>query len=368
MGKIKHVVTGTTGQMSKQLTGLTTGTTYYIRPYAKNAHGIFYGETKTVIPAYVPSWREVFPIANSSTHYSQVEISANGQYIIATNGGTPGVIHQSRDFGDTWRSISIDGGYGNIRMSSDGQQIISVGVDTHAFISRNAGDSWSTLWNSYQYVGRAVTRLGMSKNGKYIVRSYQVTYSSGIGYENISTSSGSTDYGASSNLVMTSLRSDLGLCPSSNLPILNDTTHFRMLVQNYMGSSYEGADSHELNADGTVHNASQLFYSGNRLIQTLASENKYYSLTHTGKSGNLYRFYENSILKNANVPLSHFVVSPDNTVLLGNTTTGTTIKKSVDGGATWTDFPTGLSLVAKGVSNGGNVIVATFGNKLYVYR
>lgn len=56
MAKVKHIVAANPidnsmiGPMSKEITGLTTGTTYYVRPYAKNAHGIFYGDTTIVTP------------------------------------------------------------------------------------------------------------------------------------------------------------------------------------------------------------------------------------------------------------------------------------------------------------------------------
>ncbi|MDD2965062.1 MAG: hypothetical protein PHU33_14035, partial [Bacteroidales bacterium] len=78
-----HTTDGTgTGSFTSSITGLTSNTTYYVRAYATNSYGTFYGEElsfTTLCGIYTPPFTETFPTVSLPSCWTIADNQGNGQ-------------------------------------------------------------------------------------------------------------------------------------------------------------------------------------------------------------------------------------------------------------------------------------------------
>ena len=150
--------TGTfnTGAFSKNITGLTCGTTYHYRSYATNTAGTGYGNDITFITSACSqsggTWVER---TSAGLHpWTAVASSSDGTKLVAVVGGpggnTQGYIYTSIDSGVTWTQRTSAGlrHWRSVASSPDGNEI-AVGVcdyganDNYIYISLDGGVTWT---------------------------------------------------------------------------------------------------------------------------------------------------------------------------------------------------------------------------------
>lgn len=84
----------------------------------------------------------------SIAFWSSVAISENGRNMIASNTADSSNIYISKDYGDSWQTLSLGGLDARMRngaISNDGQKIFVKNTGFGAYITTNSGTNWSNL-------------------------------------------------------------------------------------------------------------------------------------------------------------------------------------------------------------------------------
>ena len=145
-----HTTNGTgTGSFTSSLTGLTAGTTYYVRAYATNAAGTAYGSQKTFTTTSVP-----VSFAFSVSASTRVLFSPGNLQWSATGGGSTATTHTVAGGGTaagTWRFApnqwdAIGSANSNISSSCSGW-IDLFGWGTSGY--HDSGDQYNTNYQPY---------------------------------------------------------------------------------------------------------------------------------------------------------------------------------------------------------------------------
>ncbi len=160
----------TTGNFSKNVSGLTPGATYYYKAFATNSGGTAYGSqnsfsTSHVVPVVmsaqplfrytenfssIGSWSNNFTAGTGANHFSSVPQAAIGTIPVATNVTTATLTFT------TGSSGGVQKGSGNIVLLSTGttDNNSSVAIDFYMdFTGMNAGTlsfDWATINNDFQ--------------------------------------------------------------------------------------------------------------------------------------------------------------------------------------------------------------------------
>jgi hypothetical protein len=293
--------------------------------------------------------------ANSSVigGIASLSCSANGEFLVATNGST---VYTSSNSGVDWTSVFAPSGYSNIAAACNttGETIYAIGQDADGVYIWKSIDSGST-WGSATYVSN--TLVGDSRSGNFVCSKDGVFLYFSISYGNIwvSYNSGATwtefttDPPGESGAARYLSCSDDGY----TICISNGFTSYKGV---FNGTSAWTWSSISLN-DGPANN---LTVSGNGSVFTAVTD-KLYKSTNGGSTWTGY---------SATTPASQGrpTVSYDGSIILINTVRPPLV--TVNGGTNWYTLPTPgeWSCIRMSADKTKIIVTNVFGNNdSYIY-
>lgn len=204
------------------------------------------------------------PISFSGVSIGAAAISSTGQYQYAGgtkflyNAATKGYMYTSSDYGATWAiKQSVYNYFTGMATSDNGQVVMAVGPSGSAYLSSNAGSTWTTPTfpgfndGTYNWTPTAInfTKVSMSADGSIILASFNTTkFISGVDFTYLEGIYKSTNSGATWSLLTWSNTINFQANAISSSGV-------------YQIHSYDGADRYSTNSGSSFSTGAAIPYA-----------------------------------------------------------------------------------------------------------